>query len=270
MPDDQYPADRATSTRALLVAAAEADDETAERLRAQVVILNIGVAKSLAMRYHGRGVADDDLVQTAYLGLVKAARGFDPLKADNFLGFATPTILGEIKRYFRDHAWTIKPPRRIQELQPQIWSAADRLTGASGHVPTSEELAEELGVDSKDVDESLAANKCFAADSLDFKTGPDAEGATLSDLIGDEDPGYDRAEAAVALAPLCRQLSERDRRIVYLRYFQEWTQARIAEEFGVTQMQISRLLSRILGQLRDGLGDSSEPEHADGPVAISA
>jgi RNA polymerase sigma-70 factor (sigma-B/F/G subfamily) len=256
--------ERAAATQELLVEALEVDPVPAEALREEAVLLNVGVATSLAMRYHGRGVPDDDLVQTAYLGLVKAARAFDPKKSPDFLRFAVPTILGEVKRYFRDHAWTVKPPRRIQELQPQIWAASERFSRAAGRVPTTAELGTELGVTAKDVEESLAANKCFAPDSIDYTGVNDAEGACLADSIGDDDPGYGRAEALVALTPLCRQLSERDRRVVYLRYFHEWTQARIAEEFGLTQMQISRLLSRVLRQLREGLVEVAGDHTTDG------
>jgi len=235
-----------------------------------VVLLNVDVARTLAMRYRGRGIADDDLVQTAYLGLVKAARGFDPEKSDNFLRFAIPTILGEIKRYFRDHAWVIKPPRRIQELQPQVWEASARLSRSSGRTPGSAELAADLGLTTGEIDESLAANKCFALDSLEHQTsGQDQEGLALVDQLGEVDAGYDRAEAVVALTPLCRRLSERDRRILYLRFFHEWTQARIAKELGVTQMQISGLLSRILTQLRADLGEATDDDMVSWPETVA-
>jgi len=256
---------RSTRTHELLIQASSADEQTAAKLREEAVLLNLEVAESLAMRYRGRGVPDEDLVQTAQLGLVKAVRGFDPERSDNFLGFAVPTMLGEIKRYFRDHAWTIKPPRRIQELQPQVWSASARLTGAGGEMPANADVARELGVKASDVAEALAARQCFSASSLDYQVSGsrdgDDDGASLVDILGDVDPGFERAEALVALRPLCRKLSERDRRLIYLRYFHEWTQARIAEEFGVTQMQISRLLSRVLRQLREDIstvGDESD------------
>jgi RNA polymerase sigma-70 factor (sigma-B/F/G subfamily) len=265
---------RSTRTHELLSQAATADEETAARLREEAVLLNIEVAESLAMRYRGRGVPDEDLIQTAHLGLVKAVRGFDADRSDNFLGFAVPTMLGEIKRYFRDHAWTIKPPRRIQELQPQVWSASARLAGSAGETPANADVARELGVKTSDVDEALAARQCFSASSLDYQVSGsrdgDDVGAALIDILGDEDPGFERAEAMVALRPLCRNLSERDRRLIYLRYFHEWTQARIAEEFGVTQMQISRLLSRVLRQLRDDMSLLGEADQVTSRPAIAA
>jgi len=268
---------RAVRTHELLTQAASADEEAATRMREEAVLLNADIAVSLAMRYRGRGVPDEDLIQTAHLGLVKAVQGFDAARGDNFLGFAVPTMLGEIKRYFRDHAWTIKPPRRIQELQPQVWATSARLTGSGGEAPTSSEVARELGVDEAEVDEALAARHCFSASSLDYKVSGsrdnEDDGAALVDILGDEDPGFDRAEAVVALRPLCRRLSERDRRLIYLRFFHEWTQAKIAEEFGVTQMQVSRLLSRVLQELRAELlaaRDSEEIATEPSPAAATA
>jgi RNA polymerase sigma-70 factor (sigma-B/F/G subfamily) len=252
--------DRAARTADLLARATKASPDEAEHLYEQVVLLNVEIAESIVLRYRNRGVPVEDLVQVACVGLVKAAHGFDVDKSSNFLSYAVPTILGEVKRFFRDNAWVVKPPRRVQELQAQISAAAARITHATGMVPTSEEIAAELGVEASEVDEALAADGCYSPSSLDrtMTTGDD-DGTQLGDLIGEEDLGFDRAEALVALRPLCRQLSERDQRIVYLRFFCEWTQARIAEEFGVTQMQISRLLSRILTRLREELGSLEEP-----------
>jgi RNA polymerase sigma-B factor len=252
--------DRATRTAELLARAATADPAEAEHLYEQVVLLNVEIAESIVLRYRNRGVPVEDLVQVACVGLVKAARGFDVDKNSNFLSYAVPTILGEVKRFFRDSAWVVKPPRRVQELQAQISATVARIAHASGTTPTAEAIAAELGVEQSEVEEALAADGCYSPTSLDRTTTTgDEDGTQLGDLIGADDLGYDRAEALVALRPLCRQLSERDRRIVYLRFFCEWTQARIAEEFGVTQMQISRLLSRILTGLREELGTLDDP-----------
>jgi RNA polymerase sigma-B factor len=252
--------DRATRTAELLARASAADPAEAEQLYEQVVLLNVEIAESIVLRYRNRGVPVEDLVQVACVGLVKAARGFDVDKSSNFLSYAVPTILGEVKRYFRDNAWVVKPPRRVQELQAQISATTARLTHSTGRVPSAEAIAAALDVEPAEVEEALAADGCYSPSSLDrTMTTGDEDGAQLGDLIGADDLGFDRAEALVALRPLCRQLSERDRRIVYLRFFCEWTQARIAEEFGVTQMQISRLLSRILTRLREELGTLDEP-----------
>lgn len=248
--------DRSLRTHELLSRARVAGAAEAARLHDEVVLLNLEIAESIVMRYRNRGVPVEDLVQVACVGLVKAVRGFDPDRSDNFLGYAVPTILGEVKRFFRDNAWVVRPPRRIQELQAEISAASARLTHELGRVPSPGMIAAELGTDPAEVVEALAADGCFAPSSLDRSSGAvDDDGGSLADVLGDDDPGFAHAEALVALRPLCQQLSERDRRIIYLRFFHEWTQAKIAEEFGVTQMQISRLLSRILRDMRNQLTD---------------
>lgn len=270
-PDLDAPLDRLERTHHLLRQAMAADPETKAHLHEQAVLLNVEVAESIVMRYRNRGVPIEDLVQVACLGLIKAVRGFDPDKSDHFLSYAAPTILGEVKRFFRDNAWTVRPPRRIQELQAEISAASAELMHRNGGVPTPQEIANQLQINVKEVNEALAADGCFAPRSLDRPraNGVD-EGPSLADIIGDDDTGFARAEAVVALRPLCRALSERDRRIIYLRFFHDWTQARIAAEFGVTQMQISRLLTRILKQLRNQLEEDTElvpAENANRPSA---
>jgi RNA polymerase sigma-70 factor (sigma-B/F/G subfamily) len=263
--DGITPADRAARTIELLREAQHADEATVRRLHDEVILLNLEVAESVVSRYRNRGVPIEDLIQVGRLGLVKATRGFDPCKSDNFLGYAVPTILGEVKRFFRDNAWVVKPPRRIQELQSELSATSARLTHTTGTAPTIGELSSALAVDEGAVREALAADGCFAPSSLDRPArAGDEPGSTLADTLGTDEAGFDRAEALVTVAPLCRSLSERDRRIVYLRFFQEWTQSRIAEELGVTQMQVSRLLARILNQLRDQVG------HLDGPESEPA
>lgn len=257
--------ERQTRTRELLLLAAAAPDERERRrLHDEVVLLNVEIAESIVMRYRNRGVPSEDLVQVACLGLVKAARGFDPDKSDNFLSYAVPTILGEVKRFFRDNAWVVRPPRRIQELQAEISATSAALAHAEGRAPSVSDIASHLEVSPKDVHEALAADGCFTPSSLD-RPKVEGETASLNDVLGREEAGYEQAETVVALTPLCRNLCERDRRIIYLRFFHEWTQARIAAEFGVTQMQVSRLLTRILKQLRSELGEAdieamTEPE----------
>jgi RNA polymerase sigma-B factor len=256
------PDDRALRTHELLLRCVAADPDELELLHEEIVLLNVEVAESIVMRYRNRGVPVEDLVQVACLGLVKAARGFDPVKSDNFLGYAVPTILGEVKRFFRDNAWTVRPPRRIQELQAEIATASSLLMQATGRVPTPRDVAEELGLDVKEVVEALSADGCFSPSSLD-RPSREGEAASLAEGLGEDDPGFAHAEAMVTLRPLCRGLSDRERRIVYLRFFHEWTQARIAEEFGVTQMQVSRLLTRIFAKLREQLGSIEEARHPD-------
>ena len=257
--ESDAPVDRLERTHDLLRQAVDADPETKARLHEEAVLLNVEVAESIVMRYRNRGVPVEDLVQVACLGLVKAVRGFDPSKSDHFLSYAAPTILGEVKRFFRDNAWTVRPPRRIQELQAEISVTSAELMHRHGGVPTPEEIAAELKIDVKEVTEALAADGCFAPRSLDRPSASIGDdGPSLADMLGDDDAGFARSEAVLVLSPLCRVLSERDRRIIYLRFFREWTQARIAAEFGVTQMQISRLLTRILKQLRSQLEEGAE------------
>jgi RNA polymerase sigma-B factor len=253
--------ERAERTHDLLMRCVDASKEERERLHEEIVLINVEVAESIVMRYRNRGVPVDDLVQVACLGLVKAARGFDPAKSDNFLGYAVPTILGEVKRFFRDNAWAVRPPRRIQELQAEIATASAQLMQDTGRVPSPDAVAEVLETDAKEVVEALSADGCFAPTSLD-RPPRENESTPLSESLGEEDPGFAHAEAVVALRPLCQNLTERERRIVYLRFFHEWTQARIAEEFGVTQMQVSRLLTRIFAKLREQLGSLDAIETA--------
>src|SRR3954447_4660084 len=249
-----YPeADRGETTARLLREIHETDDQREkEALRAEVVVLNMGVARAIAHRYRQRGLAEDDLVQAAYVGLVKAVNGFDPSHERDFLSYAVPTVTGEVKRYFRDFGWSVRPPRRVQELQGQIAKASSELTQSRGRSPRPSEVAEFLGIDVESVIEALAADGAFTPASLDVPVGEDGA-ATLGDLMPDEGMEFASAEARVVLGPVVRKLAPRDRRILELRFFHGWTQEQIAKDIGVTQMQVSRLLSRILKDLREEL-----------------
>lgn len=225
---------------------------TQQVIRREVTLVNLGVAQAIAHRYRGRSEPDEDLEQVAYVGLVKAADGFDPDRGKDFLSYAVPTISGELKRHFRDHCWWVRPPRRVQELQARIAGCADRLTQDLGRPPRPEEYADDLGVAVHDVREALSADGCFAPSSLDAPTGQ-GTGTALADLIGETDPDLRRAEIHAALVPLVRNLPERDRRVIALRYYHDWTQEQIARSLGVTQTQVSRVLRRILEDLRHDL-----------------
>jgi len=245
--------DRAATTARLLAQAAETDDELeAKRLQDEVVVLNMAVAQAITARYRGRGVPGDDLLQVAYMGLLKAARGFDPTVGREFLSYAIPTVKGEVKRYFRDLGWMVRPPRRIQELQAQVSAAMRELRQTLGRSPRPSEVAQFLEVPVEEVIESLGADGCFTPASLDQPVTDDSN-ATLGDFVPDVDEEMSAAEARVMLAPAVRELGERDQRILYLRFFKQMSQAQIAEDIGVTQMQVSRLLSRILAELRGRL-----------------
>ncbi|CAM3660519.1 sigma-70 family RNA polymerase sigma factor [Nocardioides zeicaulis] len=214
---------------------------------------NIPVARSMASRYRNRGIDLDDLEQVAMLGLTKAAHRFDPDAGHDFLSFAVPTVRGELRKHFRDCGWTIRPPRRIQDLQSRIGRAQSELEAVLHRPADPGELADHLDERRSDVVEALTADGCFTPTSLDGAAGDGT--STLGELLGSTDPGMVRAEARVMLAPLVAGLGERDRRIVRLRFVQELTQQEIAEDVGLTQAQVSRVLSRILAELRNGLGD---------------
>jgi RNA polymerase sigma-B factor len=245
--------DRREATARLLARAADTDnDRERKRLRDEVVRLNLDVAVSVASRFRNRGVPDDDLTQVACLGLVKAAQRFDPTYAGDFLSFAVPTIRGEVRRYFRDHGWVVRPPRHIQEMQARIGAVEDELTQLLGRTARPDELASHLGEDEGEVVEALSANGCFVPTSLDLAVGTE-ERATLAERIASEDVGPFAVDARVILAPAVKDLSTRDQRILYLRFFEGRNQREIGDEIGVTQMQVSRLLARILRDLRRSL-----------------
>jgi RNA polymerase sigma-B factor len=244
---------RQEATEQLLLNARDADPEERTQLLDEVVRRNMKIAGDVAHRYRGRGIGTDDLQQVAYLGLVKAVQAFDPAKGANFLGFAVPTIRGELRRHFRDHGWVVRPPRSVQELQARITACEADLYQELGRSPRPSEIAERLEVDLDLVLDSLAANGCFVPSSLDAPTG-DGEGQDLGERLKFEDPGFSRAEAKVVLQPLMRELNARDQLILELRFFRGWTQAEIGREIGVTQMQVSRLLSGILQRLRQAMG----------------
>jgi RNA polymerase sigma-B factor len=233
--------------------------EVERRLRQELALTNTAVARSIAARYRGRGVPREDLEQSAYLGLVKAANGFDPNHGQDFLSFAVPTITGEVKRYFRDHTWMVRPPRRLQELRVDVIAASARLGQDVGRSPSIREVAAELNVSEDNVIESLASAHGYHARSLDepLKTvdGASAENHRISpaDLLGEDDPRLDLIEKMLSLKPLLAHLSSRSRRILILSFFQDLTQAQIGEQVGVTQTQVSRLIKGALDELRQGL-----------------
>src|SRR3954454_15070903 len=239
---------RRDATNRLFAQAVAGDEQEQTRCRDEIVRLNMTVASDVARRYRGRGVASDDLDQVAFLGLVKAVKGFDPALGHDFLSFAVPTIRGELRRYFRDLGWTVRPPRSIQELQTKIVAAEGELYQKLGRAPRPSEFAEHLDVELDLVLDALAANGCFAPASLD---APTAEGEdAIGDRLGSLDTAFDTAEARLALRPLMRGLTPRERRILEMRFFGGATQAEIGADIGVTQMQVSRLLTRLLARLR--------------------
>jgi len=229
---------------------ASSDESERRRLLEEVVELNLAMARGIARRYRGRGAEADDLEQVAYLGLVKAAHHYR-LDADTpFIGFAVPTIRGEVKRYFRDCAWTVRIPRRLQELQGAITTKLPLLEQELNHEPSPAEIAEHLGTERVEVEQALAARGCFNVLSLDRPAEADAE-LTLADVVADaEDSSIDQLETVEMLQPVLSDLGERERRILQLRFIEGWTQSEIGRDIGVSQMQVSRVLRKILDDLR--------------------
>lgn len=228
---------------------ASTDDVERDWLREQITALNMCVARSAAHRYRGRGEAEEDLEQVAYLGLVRAVNGFDSAYDKDFLSYAMPTIAGALKKHFRDYCWTVRPPRRIQDLQHTIFAAKEELSQEYDQPPTTAEVAAAIDVEPEEVEEALAAYGCFTPMSLDVGARR-GESVAMADSVVTEENGFDRVEARMLLAPVIRDLPARDRDIIELRFFREWTQERIAQALGLTQMQVSRLIARIVNGLR--------------------
>ena len=249
--DPEYPElSRREATRLLLERAMDARGAELADLEDRVIRLNMNVASDVARRYRGRGVAADDLDQVAQLGLVKAVKGFDASRSTDFLSFAVPTVRGELRRYFRDNGWAVRPPRSIQELQARITAIEGELSQELGRSPRPSEIAERLDVPLDRVVDALAANGCFSPTSLDADLG-DSDDAGLVDRLGGADPAYKSAEARVVLKPLFAQLDDRERLILEMRFVRGCTQAEIGKAVGVTQMQVSRILAGLLTRMRE-------------------
>ena len=249
---------RAEQTARLLRLAASSAEPRRSQLQDEVVRLNLAVAHGVAHRYSGRGEPLDDLEQVAALGLVKAVRNFDAAQGSDFLSYAVPTIRGEVKRHFRDHAWMVRPPRRIQEIQPRIVAAIDLLSSRQTTVPSPADVADLLGEDTDNVVEAMTSHGCFHAASLDALLTPDESPTTsLHGVIGRHDGGFGLTETRADLEPALQQLSPRDRHILVRRVEDGWTQQQIADELAISQMQISRVLAQIRSRLHDALHDTA-------------
>jgi RNA polymerase sigma-B factor len=234
-------------------AACDPDDPGREALRHELVELHLPLVEYLARRFRNRGEQYDDLVQVATIGLIKSVDRFDLERGVEFSTYATPTIVGEIKRHFRDKGWAIRVPRRLQELKLALTRATAELSQDLGRAPTVAELARHLGRSEEEILEGLESANAYAAVSLDAPDGDEGEGASVSDTIGEYDEALDRLEYREALRPLLDKLPPREKRILMLRFFGSLTQSQIAAELGISQMHVSRLLARTLAQLREGL-----------------
>ncbi|MFE7859631.1 RNA polymerase sigma factor SigF [Streptomyces sp. NPDC057403] len=223
-----------------------------DALRERVVEAWLPMADRLAGRFRNRGENYEDLRQVAALGLVKAVDRYDPELGNAFESYAVPTITGEIKRHFRDHMWTLHVPRRVQDLRNRVRSAAQDLSQtASGRRPTVAEIAEHADMSEDDVLAGLEALESFSALSLDAELPGSEDGYSLGDALGSPDPALDTVVDREAVAPRLAALPERERAILYMRFFGDMTQSRIAEQLGISQMHVSRLISRCCNRVRE-------------------
>ncbi len=222
-------------------------------VRDRLVEAHLGLAEYLARRFANRGEPLDDLIQVASLGLVKAVERFDPERGLEFTTFATPTIVGELKRHFRDKGWAVRVPRRVQELHLLVSRVVDELSLDLGRSPTIDEIAERAGISGDEVLEAMDAGAAYRSTSLDAPGGAndDEDSRGLLGQLGERDPELVRAEARAELGPLIATLPEREQVILYLRFYEGQTQSEIAQHLGISQMHVSRLLARSLQQLRE-------------------
>ncbi|MFG2682539.1 RNA polymerase sigma factor SigF [Streptomyces sp. NPDC048392] len=253
--DEVAPADARALSKTLFERLEALEEGTHEHayVRHTLVELNLALVKFAASRFRSRSEPMEDIIQVGTIGLIKAIDRFEMSRGVEFPTFAMPTIIGEIKRFFRDTSWSVRVPRRLQELRLDLAKAGDELAQRLDRAPTVAELAEHLGLSRDEVVEGMAASNAYTASSLDAQPEEDdAEGA-LTDRIGYEDHGLEGIEYVESLKPLIAELPSRDRKILSLRFVAGMTQSEIGEELGISQMHVSRLLSRTLVRLRKGL-----------------
>lgn len=225
--------------------------------REALVHLHLPLVEHCARRFRNRGEPLEDLVQVGTIGLIKSVDRFDSDRGVEFSTYATPTIIGEIKRYFRDKGWAIRVPRRLQELRMQISTASAELTQSLGRSPTPRELAGAIGCTVEEIVEGIESGNAYSTLSLDATDDGDDNSASILDAIGVDDEGLEHVEIRESLKPLLDQLEPREKKILLLRFFKSMTQSQIAEEIGVSQMHVSRLLNRTLDELRTSLEETS-------------
>ncbi|MFB7464437.1 RNA polymerase sigma factor SigF [Streptomyces sp. NPDC056224] len=247
------PRDR-SGARALFIELRALPDGSAEKaeLRNRLVRMHLPLVEHLARRFRNRGEPLDDLTQVATIGLIKSVDRFDPDRGVEFSTYATPTVVGEIKRHFRDKGWAVRVPRRLQELRLSLTTATAELSQQHGRSPTVHELAERLGISEEEVLEGLESANAYSTLSLDVPDTDD-ESPAVADTLGAEDEALEGVEYRESLKPLLEGLPPREKRILLLRFFGNMTQSQIAQEVGISQMHVSRLLARTLAQLREKL-----------------
>ena len=235
------------------LATLDKDDPRRERLREILVEEHLPLVRHFARRFSNRGEPFDDLLQVGTLGLIAAIDRFDPSRGVEFLSFAVPTITGEIKRHFRDQGWSVRVPRRLQELHLSLNAAVGELAQKNGRAPTPSELAEHLRIPRAEVLEGLAVANAYRSSSLDERLSGEDDSPTLAATLGEEDAALEGVEYRESLQPLLATIPARERRILILRFFGNMTQSQIAADIGISQMHVSRLLSQTLAKLREGL-----------------
>jgi RNA polymerase sigma-B factor len=222
--------------------------------RDDLVALHLPLVEHCARRFRNRGEPFEDLVQVGTIGLIKSIDRFDLDRGVEFSTYATPTIIGEIKRYFRDKGWAIRVPRRLQELRMQIAASTAELTQSLGRSPTPRELSQAIGCSVEEIIEGIESSNAYSTLSLDgTDDGGDGDGVSMLEFIGLDDEELEQIEIRESIKPLLEALPSREKRILLLRFFKNRTQSEIAAEIGVSQMHVSRLLTRTLAQLRTSL-----------------
>ncbi|MEU3600177.1 SigB/SigF/SigG family RNA polymerase sigma factor [Streptomyces sp. NPDC006798] len=253
--DEIGPVDARALSKTLFARLHELEEGTHEHayVRNTLVELNLALVKFAASRFRSRSEPMEDIIQVGTIGLIKAIDRFELARGVEFPTFAMPTIIGEIKRFFRDTSWSVRVPRRLQELRLDLAKAGDELAQRLDRSPTVAELSEHLGLSREEVVEGMAASNAYTASSLDAQHEEDDTEGALTDRIGYEDHGLEGIEYIESLKPLIAGLQPRDRKILSLRFVANMTQSEIGEELGISQMHVSRLLSRTLVRLRRGL-----------------
>ncbi|MDT5349357.1 MAG: polymerase sigma-B factor [Mycobacterium sp.] len=232
-----------------------AESREYERQRERIVVRCLPLADHVARRFARRGEHLDDLTQVARLGLMNAINRFDPTKGPSFIGYAVPTMMGEVRRHFRDYTWSMRVPRRLRELHVQIGKATPNLIQKLGRAPTASELAEVLGISREEVVECLVAGDAYRLDSLDAPVGDNSSGKDrmVAESVGGLDPQIDQITNREAVRGFLAALPQRECEVLQMRFFESMTQSQIAQRIGCSQMQVSRILAGTLQRLRDQL-----------------
>ncbi|MFF2950429.1 SigB/SigF/SigG family RNA polymerase sigma factor [Kitasatospora sp. NPDC057965] len=230
-------------------------------VRGTIIELNMPLVRFIAARFRHRPEDMEDILQVGTIGLIKAVDGYDPKRGVEFITYAIPTITGEIKRFFRDTSWPVRVPRRTQELYLSVARGSDRLEQELGRLPQPEEIAEDLHLTVEQATEGIVAGQVYRPNSLDALRDQDTDetGSALLDRLGASDPGIELTDFRSAVRPLLARLPEREQTILKLRFWDDWTQSRIGERIGVSQMHVSRLLAATLAWLREELEDRDAP-----------